>query len=231
VLDVIRGKDERDTKSFQSEKIKLEKVGRIKVGVVRVKDVDKEIQKLVDEKVERIKKKLGWNVKEVKIEHIDLAVQTYYPLVYTEFFSATRRFDGRRYGKKIEDSCGEEVLRRILGGSEITKAEFGGRYYNKALEVKEVIKKEFEEIFGEVDCIILPTCPGLPWAIGAGKKMRVEEIYAYDALTIPANLAEICALSLPAGKVNGIPVGMQVLCSKGEDGKMLSIAKEIEGLK
>ena len=63
------------------------------------------------------------------IKYIDLAVQTYYLLVYAEFFSGTRRFDGRRYGVKIEESCGREVLRRILGGKEITRAEFEGAYF------------------------------------------------------------------------------------------------------
>jgi aspartyl-tRNA(Asn)/glutamyl-tRNA(Gln) amidotransferase subunit A len=149
-------------------------------------------------------------------------------LVYSEFFSATRRFDGRRYGNKIEDSCGEEVLRRILGGSEITKAEFSGAYYRKALEVKEIIKEEFERVFKDVDCVVLPTCPGMPWKIGEGKKMRTEEIYAYDALTIPANLAEICAVSIPAGKIDGVPIGLQVMCASGDDARMLSIAKGFE---
>lgn len=230
VLDVIKGKDERDTTSFDSGGIKLDKVGKINIGVVNVKGVDKNIQELVDKIVEEIRKKLRWDVKDLKIGHIDLAVQTYYPIQYTEFFSATRRFDGRRYGKKIEESCGEEVLRRILGGSEITKAEFKGAYYKKALEVKEVIKKEFEEVLKKVDCIILPTVPSLPWKIGEGKKMKPEEIYAYDALTIPVNLAEICAVSVPCGKIDGIPVGMQIMCGKGYEGKMLSIAKVIETL-
>ncbi|MBX4212644.1 Asp-tRNA(Asn)/Glu-tRNA(Gln) amidotransferase GatCAB subunit A, partial [Candidatus Pacearchaeota archaeon] len=143
-----------------------------------------------------------------------------------EFFSGTRRFDGRRYGKKIEESCGEEVLRRILGGSEITKAEFSGKYYQKALEVKEVIKEEFERVLQDVDCIIMPTCPGFPWKIG--EKMKIEEVYASDALTIPANLAEICAVSIPVGSIKGMPIGMQVMAGKGEESKMLSIAREIE---
>lgn len=112
-------------------------------------------------------------------------------------------------------------------GSEITKAEFLGAYYKKALEVKEIIKEEFENIFKEVDCIVLPTVPSLPWKIGQGSKMKPEEIYAYDALTIPANLAEICAVSIPAGKIKGIPVGMQVMCAKKEEAKMLSIARVI----
>ena len=228
VLEVIAGKDERDTmtKDFG---FKQGKIGKMKVGVVRVDGVDAKIQKEIDKKIEEIKKKLKWDVKEVKVRYIDLAVQTYYLLVYVEFFSATRRFDGRKYGKKIEDVCGEEVLRRILGGSEITKAELKGAYYRKALEVKELIKQEFEQVFGQgVDCLILPTVPVLPWNVGAGSRMKPEEIYAADALTIPANLAEVCAVSLPAGNVKGVPVGMQVVCAKGEDFKMLKIAGEIE---
>jgi aspartyl-tRNA(Asn)/glutamyl-tRNA(Gln) amidotransferase subunit A len=119
LLDVIKGKDERDSMSIESDKIEIKKLGKINVGVLRIKGVDKRIQELVDKKIDNLKKENNWNVKEIEIKHIDLAVQTYYLLVYSEFFSATRRFDGRRYGKKIEDHCGEEVLRRILGGSEV----------------------------------------------------------------------------------------------------------------
>ncbi|MEK6889844.1 MAG: Asp-tRNA(Asn)/Glu-tRNA(Gln) amidotransferase subunit GatA [Nanoarchaeota archaeon] len=225
VLDFIRGKDEKDTTTFESESIKLGKIDKFKIGILKIKAVDNKIQKLVDDKVKEVEKKYGLNVNKIEIKYIDLAVETYYPLVYSEFYSGTRRFDGRRYGKKIEDACGEEVLRRILGGSEITKSEFAGQYYEKALKVKELIKKEFEKAFENFDCIISPTCPGLPWKIGEGKKMKVEEIYAYDALTIPANLAEICAVSIPAGNIDKIPVGMQIMCAKGQDAKMLSIAK------
>ncbi len=228
VLDVIKGKDEKDTMTFESEKIQIKDAGKIRVGVLRIKGTDRKIQELVDKKIDEIIKKNKWLKKEIKIEHVELAVQTYYLLNYAEFFSATRRFDGRRYGYKIEEKCGQEVLRRILGGSEITKAEFAGRYYQKALEVKEVIKEEFESIFKEVDCIMLATVPGLPWKIGQGLKMKPEEVYAADALTIPANLAEICAISIPAGKIDGIPVGVQVFCAKGQEAKMLSIARMCE---
>ncbi|HLC53330.1 MAG TPA: Asp-tRNA(Asn)/Glu-tRNA(Gln) amidotransferase subunit GatA [Candidatus Nanoarchaeia archaeon] len=228
VLDVIKGRDERDTKSVESKDIQLEKLGKITVGVLKIKGVDKKIQALVDKKLEEVARRNSWNIKEIEIYHIDLAVQTYYPIQYSEFYSGTRRFDGRRYGKKIEEECGEEVLRRILGGKEITRAEFEGAYYEKALAVKELIAEEFAKAFEKVDCIVLPTCPGLPWKIGKGKEMKVEEVYAYDALTIPANLAGICSVSIPAGKIDGIPVGMQVMCGKGEDGKMLEIAREIE---
>ena len=231
LLSVIAGKDERDTMTFENEEIEMEKQKQVKIGILKLKGVDSRIQKIIDYKVEEIEKKLKWKSKEVKIEHIELAVQTYYPIVYVEFFSATRKYDGRKYGKKIEESCGEEVLKRILGGKEITKAEFKGRYYNKALQVKELIKEEFENVFKEFDCVISPVVPILPWKIGDMKSMSWEEIYAADALTCPLNIAGVCGISIPCGKVDGIPVGMQIACAKGGEGKMIGIAKEIESVK
>jgi aspartyl-tRNA(Asn)/glutamyl-tRNA(Gln) amidotransferase subunit A len=234
LLDIIKGKDERDTMTFESEPISLSDVRNVKIGILRIKGVDKRIQDIVDKNVNLLIKKYKWESEEVDIKYIDLAVQTYYIIQYSEFFSGTRKLDGRRYGFKIEDKCGKEVLRRILGGSEITKAEHHGRYYQKALDVKEVIKEEFENLFKDYDCVILPTVPGIPWKVGEGAKMSPEEDYAYDALTIPANLAGICAISIPSGKIKEgkeeIPIGMQIFCGKGEESKMLSIAKQIERL-
>ena len=230
ILNVIKGKDENDTTTFESKPIKLSPQKKIKIGVLKIKGVDPKIQSLIDEKIKQIASKLNSSIVNVQIEHIDLAVQTYYPLVYVEFFSATRKYDGRRYGKKIEDTCGEEVLRRILGGQEITKAEHKGRYYNKALQVKEIIKEEFEKAFNKVDCIMLPTVPVLARKLGQSSKMSPEEIYAEDALTCPANLSEIPAISIPVGKIDDCPVGLQIFCAHNQDEKLLSIAKEIEQL-
>jgi len=188
--------------------------------------IDSKIQKLVDERVEQVAKENKWEIKKIKINYLDLAIETYYPLLYVEFFSATRRFDGRRYGKKIEDVAGPEVLRRILGGSEISKAEYGGRYYHQALKAKKLISEEFEKAFKNVDCIVLPTVPKLPHKIG--EKISVKEMYSYDVSTVPANLAGNCAVSIPVGKIDGIPVGMQVMCDRFQDEKMLNVAGKFE---
>lgn len=225
LLEVIKGKDEKDATSYGSKEIKIEKLGKIRIGVPEIK-ADKKILDLIDNKVKETVDKNKWQIEKINLPHIDLAIQTYYPICYTEFFSGTRKFDGRRYGKKIEDSCGEEVLRRILGGSEISKAEYHGKYYRKALQAKELIKKEFEEAFKKVDAIIMPTVPKLPHPIG--KKISVEDMYNYDSLTIPANLAEIPAMSVPAGKINNIPVGLQVICKRFDESRMFSVAKEFE---
>ena len=222
LLDVIKGRDERDATTFESENIKLEKIKKIVIGIPKLKLGEKKIWDLILEKV----KDSGFIVKEIDIKHIDLGVQTYYPIVFTEFFSGKRKFDGRRYGKKIEEVCGEEVLRRILGGKEITKAEFAGRYYRKALSAKKLIADEFEKAFKEVDVIITPTMPLLPW--GFDKKLSVEEEYAADALTCLANIAGIPAVSIPAGKIEGLPVGMQILGKRFNENKILSLAREFE---
>ena len=228
LLDVIREKDEKDSISVESGKLNVSEIKKVpkklKIGLLNLKelDVDKKISDLINNKVKEISKKYGWAVKKIKIKHLDLAVETYYPLVYAEFYSATRRFDGRKYGKKIEDTAGPEVLRRVLGGSEITKAENEGRYYNSALKVKKFIEKEFSKNFKDVDCIISPTLPRLPWKIG--EKISVEEGYATDLLTIPSNLAGNCAISIPSGKIEGIPVGLQIICDKLQEQKLLQIA-------
>lgn len=230
VMQVISGKDGKDSKTIDFGKIDLENTSKFNIGTLKINGVDKRIQKVVDDKVSEVVSKEKWNVSDAKINEIELAVETYYPIVYSEFFSGTRKFDGRRFGKKIEESCGEEILRRILGGSEITKAEHFGRYYKKALEVKELIKSQFEEAFKKFDCIVLPVVPCLPWKIGEGNKMKIEEVYASDALTIPANLAGICSIVVPAGKIEGIPVGLQIMCASGKEGKMFGIAGKFENL-
>ncbi|HIH52027.1 Asp-tRNA(Asn)/Glu-tRNA(Gln) amidotransferase subunit GatA [Candidatus Pacearchaeota archaeon] len=229
LLDVIRGKDENDSISLNSKKLNLNDLGKKKdfvLGILDFKINDSKIQNLIDKKIKEIKKKYNWKIKKIKIDHIDLAIETYYPIVYTEFFSGTRKLDGRKYGKKIEDFCGPEVLRRILGGAEITKAEHEGRNYHLALRVKKLIEKEYSEAFKEVDVILSPTVPRLPHKIG--EKISVEEMYSYDALTIPSNLAGNCSMSLPIGKVEGIPVGIQIMADKFNEQKMLEVASLIE---
>ena len=232
LLDIIKGKTENDSISQKSKKIDLKEIEKIpkniSIGILDFEIKDKRIQKIIDEKIEIAVKKYKWNVKKVKLNYLDLAIETYYPLVYVEFFSATRRFDGRRYGKKIEDSAGSEVLRRILGGSEISKAEHHGRYYHLALKAKKLIEEEFEKVFKKFDCIISPTVPRLPHKIG--EKISVEEMYNYDALTAPVNIAGNCAVSIPAGKIQEIPVGMQIICDKFQEQKMFQIARSFKKL-
>jgi len=227
LLDVIKGKDENDPTTYESGEIKIKKISKIKIGIPKI-SADKEIWELINKKVDEACKNYKWQKKKINLKYIGLAVQTYYPIFYTEFFSGTRKFDGRRFGRKIEEFCGPEVLRRILGGSEITKAEYKGKYYRRALQVKQLIQQEFEKAFKSIDCMIMPTVPKLPHKIGA--TISVEDMYNYDTLTTPINLAGVCALTMPAGIINGVPVGLQIVCKHLDESKLFSIARMIETL-
>ena len=230
LLDIIKGKDEGDSISQESSDLNLNDIEKIPknitIGILDYEISDKRIQEIIDKKISLVIGKYRWKVKRIKLNYLDLAVETYYPLTYVEFFSATRRFDGRKYGLKIEEKAGPEVLRRLLGGLEISKAEYRGRYYYQALKIKKLIEKEFEKIFKKVDCVISPTVPQLPHEIG--KDISIEEMYGYDLLTIPSNLAGNCAISIPVGEIQGIPVGMQIICDKFQEQKLLQISRSFE---
>lgn len=225
IYKTIKGKDEKDATSrdlFSENK----NIKKIIIGVPKI-SANKEIYDFVKNKIKKICEKNNWKKEDIELKHINLGIQTYYLINYVEFFSGTRKFDGRKYGLKIEESCGEEVLRRILGGQEIAKAEFAGRYYKRALKTKKIIEKEFENSFKKYDILVLPTVPRLPHEIGTS--IAVEEMYSYDSLSVLANLAEIPAISVPIEKVyNNIPVGIQILAKKGNDEFLLKISKEFE---
>jgi len=135
----------------------------------------------------------------------------------------------RKYGKKIEESCSDEVLRRILGGKEISRAEHGGKYYRKALQAKELIAESINKAFDKVDFIILPTTPTLPPKLG--ERISVEAEYAADAFTIPANLAGICAGVIPAGIIDGVPIGLQIFAKAFDEERLLALMEEACSLK
>jgi len=224
IYNIIKGKDENDATSrdILSENKNMKK---ILIGIPKI-SANKEIWDVVKNKVKRVCEKNNWKKEDIELEHINLGIQTYYPINYVEFFSGTRKFDGRKYGLKIEESCGEEVLRRILGGQEIAKAEFAGKYYRRALKAKKIIEKEFENAFKKYDILIMPTVPRLPHEIGTS--ISVEDMYSYDSLSVLANLAEIPAISVPVERVYNIPVGIQIIAKKGNDDFLLKIARMFE---
>lgn len=181
------------------------------------KTVNKAIQKLVD---------AGAELVEVSFDNIDLCLPTYYLINYVEFFSATRKYDGRDYGYRIEEVCGEEVLRRIEIGSHISQKEFSGKFYKKALQARSIIRAEINTMLENVDLIVGPTVPKLPHEIG--EELTPLEMYAYDVLTVIANLAGIPAASAKAGEVDGIPVGLQIQAKPLDDLKIIKAMSVLE---
>lgn len=240
-LDTIVGYDETECTSLNQkfssftdiatqdrEKLQ-EDVKDMKVLCInQFKDVtDEHINKIIDESVDKIGD-MGAEVVESSFDYIDLCLPTYYLINYVEFFSSTRKYDGRKYGHKIEDVCGEEVLRRIEMGSYISQQEFSGKYYKKALQARSLIRNEINKILSDVDLILGPTVPKLPHKIG--EKLEPMEMYAYDVLTVIANLAGIPAGSMKAGEYNGIPVGLQLQAKPNDDDKIIKTMAALESL-
>lgn len=214
LLEVIAGRNPNECVMLDVRSIELADelnadIGGMRIGVSpkfeeltepRVMEViDGAIQKLHD---------LGAEIVEVDLPHLEKGLPAYYLIMSVEFFSATRKFDGRKYGKRIEEVCGEEVLRRIIRGRYISRKEYRGKYYQRALQVRTLIRRELMSALEKVDVIVGPTVPKLPHKLGT--KLTPMEMYAYDYLTVPANLAGICGGVVKAGEVNGIPVGLQI---------------------
>jgi len=234
LLSVMAGHSKYDATTFD-EKVpdytKFKNVKGLKIGLSPDFEklcTNKILYKKIKEKVEAFASKNNCKVVSVNLKNVDLAVATYYPIVYTEFYSATRKYDGRKYGKVIEDSCGEEVLRRILGGKEISKAEFAGQYYRKALAAKKLIADDLNKAFEKVDVLITPVTPVMPLKLK--EKLSPETEYAMDAFTVPANLAGICAGSVPGGTLNDLPFGIQVLAPAFKEELLFSVMKGFEDL-
>jgi len=215
MLETIAGKTSNECVMLDVEKVSYSgQLKRMEIKDMRVGISPKfasltepKIMEVIDKAVEKLRD-LGAKIVEVDLPNLEHALPAYYLIVSVEFFSATRKFDGRKYGKRIEDVCGEEVLRRIIRGRYISQKEYRGKYYQRALQVRTLIREELMSALQKVDVIVGPTVPKLPHKIG--DKISVDSMYAYDYLTIPANLAGICGGVVRVGDVRGIPVGLQI---------------------
>jgi aspartyl-tRNA(Asn)/glutamyl-tRNA(Gln) amidotransferase subunit A len=233
-LDAISGHDIRDQTSLPGEKHEFSKklnpeLKGVKLGYAREFDElvsDKGIVDVVRSAADRLSE-MGAEIVDVSLPNIGMAIPTYYLNVYVEFFSATRKYDGRRYGHKIEDVCGEEVLRRIILGEYISQKEYSGKYYRRALMARSLIRSELSKTLKDVDALIGPVVPKLPHKIGTAISDPLI-MYAYDVFTVPANLAGLPAGSVPAGEVGGVPTGLHVVGKPLEDQTVLNIMHALE---
>ncbi|MFH1055386.1 MAG: Asp-tRNA(Asn)/Glu-tRNA(Gln) amidotransferase subunit GatA [Candidatus Altiarchaeota archaeon] len=234
VLDVIAGYDSRDATSLNvqvggfTEKLNP-KIKGMRLGYAKEFDslvADKGILTVVRSAIDRLSS-AGAEIVDVTLPNLELSIPTYYLNVYVEFYSATRRYDGRRYGHRIEEACGEEVLRRILLGKYISQKEYSGRYYRKALQARSLIRGDMQSALKDVDVLVGPVVPKLPHKVGT----KIDDplvMYAYDMFTIPANLAGLPAGSVPAGKIDGMPTGLHVVGKPLEDQKVLNVMHALE---
>lgn len=186
-------------------------------------------------------KKLGATVKDISLPNMQHAIPAYYVIAPAEASSNLSRFDGVRFGYRCEnpvnledlykrsrgEGFGAEVKRRIMVGTYALSAGYYDAYYLKAQKIRRLIKNDFVQAFGEVDVILGPTTPNPAWKLGE-KSADPVSAYLEDIYTITANLAGIPGLSMPAGFVDGLPVGVQLLAPYFQEARLLNVAHQYQ---
>lgn len=186
-------------------------------------------------------KKLGATVKDISLPNMQHAIPAYYVIAPAEASSNLSRFDGVRFGHRCEDpkdlmdlykrsraeGFGSEVKRRIMVGTYALSAGYYDAYYLKAQKIRRLIKNDFVAAFADIDVILGPTTPNPAWKLGAKNNDPVAE-YLEDIYTITANLAGLPGLSMPAGFVDGLPVGVQLLAPYFQEGRLLNVAHQYQ---
>ncbi|WP_148863442.1 Asp-tRNA(Asn)/Glu-tRNA(Gln) amidotransferase subunit GatA [Marinobacter fonticola] len=185
--------------------------------------------------------KLGATVKDISLPNTHLAIAAYYVIAPAEASANLSRFDGVRYGYRCEDpkdlldlytrtraeGFGEEVKRRILIGSYALSAGYYDAYYLKAQKVRRLIQQDFIKAFEDVDVIMGPSSPSPAFTLGSKTDDPVK-MYLEDIYTIAINLAGVPAMSIPAGQINGLPVGLQLIGNYFDEARLLNAAHQYQ---
>ncbi len=245
VFEAISGKDNFDSTSVEKRKetSSLKNFKDLKIGVPKeyfVEGINPEVEKIIKGNINKFEKK-GAKIKEISLPHTKYALAVYYIIAPSEASANLARYDGIKYGysaKKAKnlldfylktrgEGFGIEVKRRIMLGTYSLSSGYYDAYYLRAQKVRKMIKDDFEKAFREVDFIFTPTSPSLAFKIGE-KINDPLSMYLADIFTVPVNLAELPAISLPAGKVNDLPVGLQIIGNNFEEDKIFEAAKLVE---
>jgi len=216
-------------------------VSGLRLGVPREyfgEGIDSGVRLCVEQALKELES-LGATLVDVSLPHTDSALATYYVIAPAECSSNLARYDGVRFGLRVErpsltetylrtrdDGFGAEVKRRVMLGTYALSSGYYEAYYRKAQKVRTVIAAEFTDVFQDVDALVCPTSPTVAFPIG--ERDDPLAMYMCDVLTIPANLAGIPAVSVPCGFVNDLPVGLQVIAPRFQDGRVLRIAHTYE---
>ena len=201
--------------------------------------LDSRIAALCHRAADRLRE-LGAVVREVSMPHTPLAIPVYYIIAPAEASSNLARFDGVRYGNRIDarsvdamyeatrsHGFGAEVTRRILLGTYVISAGYYDAYYARAQQVRQLITRDFDTVFSNgIDLLLTPTTPTTAFPLGS--KSDPYDMYLSDIFTVTANLAGVPAMSLPVGRVDGLPVGAQLLAPRFGEATMLRAARALE---
>jgi len=250
VLQVISGKDEKDSTSIEKDVPEfcsaLNKNFKPVVGIPKEyfgEGLDSEVRKLIEDKIDQLKSN-GFEIKEISLPNTEYSIATYYILTTAEASSNLARFDGARYGYRNKDAVslkemyelsrtegfGAEVKRRIMLGTYVLSAGYYDAYYRKAQKVRRLLKNDFDEAFKSVDVILTPTSPFPAFKIGE-KSNDPLAMYLSDIYTTSANLAGIPGISIPIGNnSDGLPIGMQLMANQFDEQKLIQIGKYLQEL-
>ncbi|KRL56423.1 Asp-tRNA(Asn)/Glu-tRNA(Gln) amidotransferase subunit GatA [Furfurilactobacillus rossiae] len=248
MMNVIAGRDERDATSSSKEVPDYVAglsgdIKGLKIGVPKEflgEGIDEGVRDQIKTAIKKLEA-LGATVDEVSLPHSTHGIQAYYILGPSEASSNLQRFDGIRYGyrtpnaKNLEElyvktrseGFGDEVKRRIMLGTFALSAGSFDAFFMKAAKIRTLIIEDFKKVFADYDVIVGPTAPTPAFGIGAETKDPMT-MYMNDMLTVPANLAGLPAVSVPAGLVDGLPVGLQVIGRPFDESRVLNTAFAFE---
>lgn len=240
IFNAIRGKDPYDSTTIDETTYPKQNPKKV-IGIPMPyleQGVDPEVRRLFDESINKIKA-AGYQIQNIELPLLRTALAAYYIINFAEVSTNLARYDGVRYGlsKKGADLAddyattrgegfGQETRRRIMLGTYVLSAGYFDAYYGKAVAAREALRKEFEKAFESVDAILTPTMPAPAWKIG--EKADPLSAYLADVFTVPANLTGNPAISIPMGKVQNLPVGLQLTAAHGDESGLLTIAKILE---
>ncbi|MCX7834770.1 MAG: Asp-tRNA(Asn)/Glu-tRNA(Gln) amidotransferase subunit GatA [bacterium] len=247
VLSVLGGMDEKDATSINKPFIRMHDVSfspdKNKIAALDIPNKDA-VQKEVRLAFENVLQKLqnnGITVETVSIPSFDLSVAMYYILATAEASANLARYDGGRYGTRIEKEglretyratrgygFGKEVKRRILMGTFVLSAGYYDAYYRKAMKARRKMSNEFFDVMKNFSVLLLPTSPTTAFQIGEKINDPIS-MYLSDIFTIPANAIGAPSVSIPIGKdENHLPIGMQVMAKPFEEAIMFRVAHWLE---
>lgn len=215
----------------------------LKVGIPKEYKVDgmpAEIEKLWDDGIAMLKD-AGAEIVNISLPHTKYALPTYYIIAPAECSSNLARYDGVRYGQRVEgetlddmyeltraEGFGEEVKRRIMIGTYVLSAGYYDAYYIKAQKVRRLIAQDFDAAYQQCDVILTPTAPSAAFAIGENEDDPVK-MYLNDVFTVPASLAGLPGISIPAGlDKNGLPLGLQIIGRAWDEETVFRAASALE---
>lgn len=248
VLNVISGSDNHDSTMSTREvpdftKFIGQSVKGLRVAVPKeyMSDaVDKDVREIVQKQIDALRD-AGAIINEVSLPHTKYVVPTYYIIASSEASSNLQRYDGIRYGYRAKDAknlldvyvksrsegFGAEVKRRIMLGSFALSAGSYDKFFRQAAKVRTLICQDFDQIFADNDIVVGPTTTTPAFDLGSEISDPIK-MYNNDILTISANLAGIPAASVPAGLAMGMPVGLQVMAKRFDEGSIFKAADFIE---